>query len=106
MNKKGTPQNLTPFKKGSPGGPGRPKKLPELDILLVEELGEEKNNITKAQAIIKKVTAMALAGDLRAAEVILDRAYGKTSQKIALSGSIETRTIQYAPQSGNEPVKD
>ena len=106
MNKKGTPQNLKPFKKGGPGGPGAPKKLPELDKLLADILGEEKDGITEAEVILKKISQMARSGDLRAAEVLLDRGYGKPRQSIQHSGSIENRQIVYEQQPGNESIKD
>jgi len=71
------------FKKGQTGNPnGRPKKLPELDKLLADVLGEEKDGLTAAEAILKALRLKATKGDVRAAEVLLDRAYGKASQKI------------------------
>ena len=75
--------NLKPFEKGQSGNPnGRPKKLPELDKLLADVLGEDKEGITAAEAILKALRAKAAKGDIRAAEVLLDRAYGKAKQTI------------------------
>jgi hypothetical protein len=69
------------FKKGQSGNPkGRPKKLPHLDELLADILGEEKDGIEAAKAILMTLRAKAVKGDVRAAEVILDRAYGKAKQ--------------------------
>jgi hypothetical protein len=69
------------FKKGQTGNPnGRPRKLPELDKLLADVLGEEKDGITAGEAILKALRAKATKGDVRAAEVLLDRAYGKAKQ--------------------------
>jgi len=74
-------ENLKPFEKGQSGNPaGRPKKLPELDKLLADVLGEEKDGISAADAILKKLRQMATQGNLRAAEILLDRAYGKPKQ--------------------------
>lgn len=71
------------FKKGQTGNPnGRPKKLPELDALLAEVLGEEKDGKTAAQAILMALRAKAAKGDVRAAEVLMDRAWGKAKQPI------------------------
>lgn len=70
------------FKKGQSGNPnGRPKKLPQLDVLLSNVLGEEKDGLTAAEAILKALRLKATKGDVRAAEVLLDRAYGKAMQK-------------------------
>ena len=74
--------NNKPFKKGQSGNPnGRPKKLPQLDVLLGNVLGEEKDGLTAAEAILKALRLKATKGDVRAAEVLLDRAYGKAMQK-------------------------
>jgi hypothetical protein len=71
------------FKKGQTGNPnGRPRKLPELDKLLADVMGEEKDGLTAAEAILKALRAKATKGDIRAAEVLLDRAYGKAKQTI------------------------
>ena len=76
------------FKKGQSGNPnGRPKKLPELDKLLADVLGEEKDGITAGEAILKALRAKASKGDVRAAEVLLDRAYGKAKQTMDVSVS-------------------
>jgi hypothetical protein len=69
------------FKKGESGNPnGRPRKLPALDKLMADVLGEEKDGITAGEAILKALRAKATKGDVRAAEVLLDRAYGKPKQ--------------------------
>ena len=69
------------FKKGQSGNPnGRPRKLPALDKLMADVLGEEKDGITAGEAILKALRAKATKGDVRAAEVLLDRAYGKPKQ--------------------------
>jgi hypothetical protein len=71
------------WKKGESGNPnGRPRKLPELDKLLADVLGEEKDGITAGEVILKAIRAKAAKGDVRAAELLLDRAYGKPKQSI------------------------
>jgi len=90
MKKGGVPENLTPFPKGKSGNPnGRPKKIPELDKLLADVLGDEKEGITAAQAILMALRKKAAAGDVRAAEVLLERAYGKPRQSVDLAGSLD-----------------
>jgi hypothetical protein len=56
--------------------------LPELDKLLADVLGEEKDGVSAAEAILKALRLKAAKGDVRAAEIILDRAYGKARQVI------------------------
>jgi hypothetical protein len=76
------------FKKGESGNPnGRPKKLPELDKLLADVLGEEKDGITAGEVILKALRAKPAKGDVRAAEVLVDRAYGKAKQTMDVSVS-------------------
>lgn len=75
------------FKKGQTGNPnGRPKKLPQIDTLIADILGEEKDGTTAAEAILKKLRQMAASGNLKAAEMLLDRAYGKAKQAIEHTG--------------------
>lgn len=82
MNNNPIPNNK-PFKKGQSGNPnGRPRKLPELDKLLADVLGEEKDGVSAAEAILKALRLKASKGDVRAAEIILDRAYGRARQTI------------------------
>lgn len=82
--KKGvTPKGAKPFKKGQSGNPkGKPKKLPHLEALLADVLGEDKDGIEAAKAILMALRAKATKGDVRAAEVLLDRAYGKVKQTV------------------------
>jgi len=71
------------WKKGESGNPnGRPRKLPELDKLLADVLGEEKDGISAGEVILKAIRAKAAKGDVRAAELLLDRAYGKPKQSL------------------------
>lgn len=70
------------LKTGGNNGGGRPRKLPALDKLMADVLGEEKDGITAGEAILKALRAKATKGDVRAAEVLLDRGYGKAKQYI------------------------
>ena len=82
-----TPPVEHQFKPGQSGNPkGRPRKLPALDKLLDEVLGEEKDDVTAAQHILMRLRQLAINGrgteSIRAAEVLLDRGYGKAKQYI------------------------
>lgn len=72
----------TEFKPGQSGNPnGRPKKLPELDKLLADVLGEESpSGHTAAEEILRGLYARAKKGDSKAAEILLNRAYGKPKE--------------------------
>ena len=77
------PENIEPhkFKKGQTGNPnGRPRKPPELNKIMADILGDEKNGLTTAERILKAIEAKALRGDIKAAEMLLDRGYGKPKQ--------------------------
>lgn len=79
----------TQFKKGVVTNPnGRTKKIPQLDVLLADVLGEEKDGIEAAKAILMALRSKAVKGDVRAAEVLLDRAYGKAKQFLGLEGEL------------------
>jgi len=86
-------QNLKPFKKGQSGNPnGRPKK-PDLNQYLIDALNEERNGISAMEAIIKTLIAKAVKGDVRAAQELLDRLYGKSNQRLTHSGDEKAPVI-------------
>ena len=66
--------NPKPWKKGQSGNPkGRP---PDLIKTMLKAVGDEKGLHDIADAIMKK----ALKGDVKAAEFVYDRLYGKPKQ--------------------------
>jgi hypothetical protein len=92
------------LKSGNNTSPGRPRKLPDLDTLLADVLGKEnKEGKTAAAEIIEKLEAMAKTGNLRAAEILLDRGYGKPKQHLehtgANGGPIQTTVIKFIDDS-------
>jgi hypothetical protein len=86
MNKNGAPQNLKPFPKGLSGNPGgRPKKTPLSDAcreLLNKPATDDPAGRTNAELIAERLVAKAVAGDIRAAQELADRAEGKARQSI------------------------
>ena len=91
---KGKPPEHTKFSKGQSGNPnGRPKKLPALDVIMANVMGQEKDGITAAEAIIMKLREMATKGDIKAAQLLLDRGYGKAKQNIDITTQGEKVTI-------------
>jgi len=80
VNKNPRRENLKPFKPGQSGNPkGGPKKIPNLDKLL-SDIPE-----SDYEAIIQKLVEKAKKGDIRASEVVLDRAYGKAKESVEIS---------------------
>lgn len=85
------------FKKGQSGNPnGRPKKLPHLDELLADVLSEEseEDGMDAAKAILVALRNKAMKGDIRAAEVLFDRAYGKAKQFIEQNNLFDEKAIK------------
>lgn len=81
--------NLKPFPKGKSGNPlGKPKKLPELDALLTEILGAPEDIKSGAHAILKAMLTKAKRGDVKAADLLLNRAYGKVADKLNIQGNL------------------
>jgi hypothetical protein len=81
-------KNIEPYlwKKGQSGNPsGRPKKIPAIEKLLAEVLSEDCGGIEAAEAVLRTILDKALKGDIRAAELILDRAYGKAKQNLEIN---------------------
>ena len=84
-----------PFPKGVSGNPkGRPK-LPDIKDLMAAVLGEEKSaGMSEAERILRAIRAKAAKGDVRAAEFLYDRGYGKPKQSIDHSGTMAPTTPQ------------
>ena len=82
-NKNIKPEDGKPFVKGDPriNRNGAPPKLPELDTLLADILSEVKGDITVARGLLMALRNKGMKGDVRAIELILNRAYGKQVEK-------------------------
>ena len=86
-------KNNGKLKSGNTVNVGRPKKLPEIDKLMAEVMGEEKDGITAAQAILNMLRGKAAKGDIKAAQLLLERAYGKSKQNIDITTQGEKVTV-------------
>jgi len=84
-------ENRKPFKKGDEriNRKGRPK-LPDLKEAMAKLLAEEKDGKTALDAILAALRAKAAKGDVRAAQELLDRGFGRSKQTIEHSGSLRT----------------
>jgi alkylation response protein AidB-like acyl-CoA dehydrogenase len=104
------PENVVPhrFKKGQSGNPkGRPK-LPDIREALAKVLAEEKDGVTALEATLRALRAKATKGDVRAAEALLDRAFGKAVQRTDVTSGdkpIATPPISWITVPHVEPPK-
>lgn len=70
------------WQKGQSGNPkGRPK-MPDIREAMTALLADEKNGKTALDAILARLRQMAVDGNLKAAEMLLNRAYGQPKQQI------------------------
>ncbi len=94
----------TRWKPGQSGNPnGRPKKLPDLDKLMAEVLGPNKEGRDGMQVIIEALLKKAAKGDVKAAELLLNRGYGKAKQFISMNheGGVNIVFEQATANEGN-----
>jgi hypothetical protein len=84
-------ENLRPAKKGEVKNPkGAPKKLPKLDELLAQVLGETEEGKTQAQRILEALVRRANTGDVKSANLLLERGYGKVKEHIDITTNEES----------------
>ena len=93
-------QNLKPFQVGNPGGPGRPKGVPnsKTRLLRILELVQKKRNpvtgedeeFSIAEQMDLQLINKALKGDMKAYEILMDRLEGKPKQstEVEVSGGM------------------
>jgi hypothetical protein len=90
--RKGNTENIREhqWKKGQSGNPkGRPK-LPDIKEAIAKTLTEKKTGkdgkkVSAIDTVLKALLIKAIQGDVRAAEVLLDRAYGKPNQALQVT---------------------
>ena len=76
------PPEHSRFKPGQSGNPkGRPK-MPDLSEAVAKVLADEKDGKTALDAVLMALRNKAVKGDVRAAQELLDRAFGKSKQSI------------------------
>ena len=72
------PHDGKKFEKGKSGNP-------KLEVIIDNVLGDEQNNITAMEGVIIALRNKALKGDVRAAELLLNRAYGNAKSYVDLT---------------------
>lgn len=108
-------QNLVPFEKGKPGGPGRPKGVPNsktrllrlLEIVQVQTnpITGNKEEFSVAERLDLMVLQKAFKGDIRAYQEIMDRLEGKAKQstEVELTGGINITWEEKKTYVSNNP---
>jgi hypothetical protein len=93
------------FKKGDPriNRKGQPPKLPDLNIILAKLMGQEVNGSTATEKIIAALRKKAYYGDNRAAELLLDRSFGKLQNKVDVTSGGEKLTAPEFKVYNNAP---
>ena len=85
---------------------GRPRKL-DLDKLLRKALARRINNKSAISVILDRLVFEAAKGDIRAAEVLLDRYFGKPKTTVETTGKMAVVQIQYIiPENGDNIKAD
>lgn len=75
--------------------------MPELEELLVKILAEPSSKgMTAMEAIIRRLKTQAAAGNIKAAEILIERSYGKVKQKI----EVEDTTVSIEVNAKKPPV--
>jgi len=92
------PPEHSKFKKGQSGNPNGRPKLPDLSEAIAKVLAEEKDGMTALDAILAALRAKAAKGDVRAAQELLDRGFGKSKHLMDVDikssdGSMSPRTL-------------
>lgn len=78
------------WKKGQSGNPkGRPKKIPDLHSSLAMVMSEEQNDKTALDAILLRLRADALKGNIRATELLLRYCFPNGIDNSAQANSYE-----------------
>lgn len=89
------PNKETQFQPGQSGNEGgRPRKLPSIDKLLVDVLGDENDENSQAKAILKALVKKAQKGDVRAAEILLDRGFGRPRQQVEIGLTPQVKSFK------------
>lgn len=91
------PADGKPFKKGDKriNRQGRPLKIRSLDELLRDVLDEDMNGRQAMELVLIALRKKAMAGDTRAAELLMDRRYGKlkTTSEIDVTSQLSDSDI-------------
>jgi Family of unknown function (DUF5681) len=95
-----------PWPKGTSGNIlGRKKDPPEIKELLVAALAKQRGGVDAARRIINVVIRKALAGDLKAIEMLWDRRWGKPKQSMEIEGTMQSLNIHVAVEQRDQIIQ-
>lgn len=84
------------WKPGESGNPaGRPKEPPALKATLATVLADKVNGQSTLETILRAMVARAVKGDVRAAQELLDRAFGKSKQSVDISAESKSFNLTF-----------
>ena len=85
-----SPSPATRFKKGQSGNPKGKPKMPDLKEAMARSLGEtNKDGTTALDQIIEAMRRKAAQGDVKAAELLLARGFGKPRESVDITSGGE-----------------
>lgn len=85
-----TPKGAKPFRKGQSGNPAGKPKMPDLKEAMARALGEQtKDGTTALDQIIEALRRKAAQGDVKAAELLLARGFGKPRESVDITSGGE-----------------
>lgn len=99
------PENIEPYKwkKGQSGNPkGRPK-LPPLKEVFAEKLSEASKGKITYEQVVEAMIVRALNGDVRAAELVFDRAWSPVKQSMDIDANINQVIMPKSIKQAEEP---
>jgi len=82
-----TPKGAKPFKKGQSGNTAGRPKLPDLKEAMARALGGDEAGRNHLERILEALRHKAEAGDVRAAELLLNRGYGMAKQNVDITSA-------------------
>ena len=82
------------LKSGNTINVGRPPMLPDLKQVMAIVLGKEISpGISKLESLMENLYQAALLGDTKAAQLLIDRGYGKALEKVIIDDSSKITNV-------------